>query len=77
MIDDKFMVREHAHYAVQMARAGGKRSMISVVQDLDITDPRMAREVRKALKKPDQPKWAQSTEIPIHPAIRPIGGKRV
>ena len=74
MIDEAFMIREHARYAVQMARACGKRMMINVVQDLDMKDRRLADKVRKELRKSTQPKWAQTTEIPIHPAIRPIRG---
>ena len=72
MIDEAFMVKEHAHYAVQMARAGEKREIIAVVQHLDMKDRRLADKVRKELKKSTQPAWAQKTDIPLHPAIRPL-----
>jgi hypothetical protein len=74
MIDDRFLIKEHAHYAIEMAKAGGLREMIKVVWNLDKSDPRMARDVRKELRKAYQPKWAKKVEIPLHPAIRPITG---
>ena len=75
-MDEDFMAKEHAHYAIQMARAGGKREMIKVVQRLDLSNDHMATLVRKELKKSHQPKWAKNTEIPIHPAIRPLTGEK-
>ena len=57
MIDDRFLIKEHAHYAIEMARAGGRREMIKAVWNLDMSDPRMARDVRKELRKAYDRDW--------------------